>query len=349
MRYVPLGRTGMQVSRYCLGTMMFGEVGNPDHEECERMVRTALDAGVNVVDTADMYGAGESEEIVGRALKGRRDDVILATKVHFPTTEGPNQGGNSRRWITRAVEASLGRLQTDWLDLYQVHRPDETTDIEETLAVMSDLVSAGKVRAFGSSTFPAHDIVEAEHVATRMGRGRFRTEQPPYSLLARGAEAEVFPLAQRYGMGVLVWSPLAFGFLTGRYRSSGTWDSATGRPALRPSNFDPGDATTRAKLAVVDQLLEVATDVGCTLPELAIAFTLSHPAVTCTIIGPRTPAQLTATLAGAGLVLDNAVLDRLDAIVAPGRDVYDPRRGQLTASLREPEARRLPSHLRGAA
>ena len=215
------------------------------------MVRSALDAGVNVVDTADMYGAGESEEIVGRALKGRRDDVILATKVHFPTTEGPNQGGNSRRWITRAVEASLGRLQTDWLDLYQVHRPDETTDIEETLAVMSDLVSAGKVRAFGSSTFPAHDIVEAQHVATRMGRGRFRTEQPPYSLLARGAEAEVFALSQRYGMGVLVWSPLAFGFLTGRYRSSGTWDSATGRPALRPTNFDPGDATTRAKLAVV--------------------------------------------------------------------------------------------------
>jgi aryl-alcohol dehydrogenase-like predicted oxidoreductase len=203
--------------------MMFGTVGgtavgNPDHDDCIRIVHAALDRGINFVDTADMYSAGESEQIVGAALQGRRDDVVLATKVHFPMGEGPGRSGNSRRWIVRAVEDSLRRLQTDWIDVYQIHRPDESTDIEETLSVLSDLVHQGKIRAFGCSTFPAHHIVDAHAVAERRGLLRFRTEQPPYSLLARGIEESVLPLCQRYGMGVLTWSPLAFGFLTGEPR-----------------------------------------------------------------------------------------------------------------------------------
>ena len=190
MRYRVLGGTGIEVSVHCLGTMMFGAVGNPDHDDCVRIIHAALDQGINFVDTADMYSAGESEEIVGKALRGRRDDVVLATKVHFPMGEGRNRGGNSRRWIVREVEESLRRLGTDWIDLYQVHRPDPTTDIEETLSVLTDLVRQGKIRAFGCSTFPAEEIVEAHHVAERRGLHRFRTEQPPYSLLARGIETD---------------------------------------------------------------------------------------------------------------------------------------------------------------
>src|SRR5215469_12091590 len=220
MNYRILGGTGIEVSAYCLGTMMFGAVGNPDHGECVRVIHAALGAGINVVDTADMYGepSGETEEIVGTALKGRRDDVVLATKVHFPMGEGRNRSGNSRRWIVFEVEESLRRLQTDWIDLYQIHRPDPATDIEETLSALTDLVHAGKIRAFGCSTFPAHEIVEAYHVAERRGLLRFRAEQPPYSLLARGIESAVLPACQRLGMGVLTWSPLAGGFLSGRYR-----------------------------------------------------------------------------------------------------------------------------------
>jgi Aldo/keto reductase family len=193
MRYRILGGTGIEVSAYCLGTMMFGAlggaaVGNPDHDECIRIINAALDRGINFIDTADMYSAGECEQITGSALRGRRDDVILATKGHFALDDGRGHGGNSRRWIIRAVEDSLRRLQTDWIDLYQIHRPDESTDIEETLSVLSDLVHQGKIRAFGCSSFPAHHIVEAYAVASRCGLLRFRTEQPPYSLLARGIE-----------------------------------------------------------------------------------------------------------------------------------------------------------------
>ena len=218
MRYRTLGGTGIEVSVHCLGAMMFGAVGNPDRDECVRIIHAALDQGVNFVDTADMYSAGESEEIVGRALRGRRDQVVLATKVHFQMGEGRNRSGNSRRWILTEVEESLKRLQTEWIDLYQVHRPDEFTDIEETLSVLGDLVRDGKIRAFGCSTFPAEQIVEAHWVAERRGLPRLRTEQPPYSLLARGVETSVLPVCQRYGMGVLTWSPLASGFLSGRYR-----------------------------------------------------------------------------------------------------------------------------------
>ncbi|MER5335256.1 aldo/keto reductase [Micromonospora sp. NPDC002717] len=349
MRYRVLGGTGIEVSVHALGTMMFGAVGNPDHDDCVRIIHAALDRGVNLVDTADMYSAGESERIVGRALRGRRDDVVLATKVHFPMGEGRNRGGNSRRWILRAVEDSLRRLDTDWIDLYQVHRPDHTTDIEETLGVLSDLVRAGTIRAFGCSTFPAEEIVEAQHVAERRGLGRFRTEQPPYSILARGIEADVLPVCQRYGMGVLVWSPLASGFLSGRYRHGRPVDLAAGRPALTPARFDPSIPGNAAKYQAVERLVELAGEVGCSLPELAVAFTVAHPAVTSTILGPRTMEQLDGLLAGAALTLDDAALDRIDEIVPPGTDLYAPDGVWRPPALTDPARRRRPTADRPAA
>ncbi|MFG3417232.1 aldo/keto reductase [Micromonospora sp. NPDC049460] len=349
MRYRVLGGTGIEVSVHALGTMMFGAVGNPDHDDCVRIIHAALDRGVNLVDTADMYSAGESERIVGRALRGRRDDVVLATKVHFPMGEGRNRGGNSRRWILRAVEDSLRRLDTDWIDLYQVHRPDHTTDIEETLGVLSDLVRAGTIRAFGCSTFPAEEIVEAQHVAERRGLGRFRTEQPPYSILARGIEADVLPVCQRYGMGVLVWSPLASGFLSGRYRHGRPVDLAAGRPALTPARFDPSIPGNAAKYQAVERLVELAGDVGCSLPELAVAFTVAHPGVTSAILGPRTMEQLDGLLASAALTLDDATLDRIDEIVPPGTDLYAPDGVWRPPALTDPARRRRPTADRPAA
>ncbi|MEU1128670.1 aldo/keto reductase [Streptomyces sp. NPDC005900] len=349
MRHRVLGGTGIEISPYCLGTMMFGAVGNADHDDCVRIVHAALDEGINFVDTADMYSAGESETIVGKALKGRRDDVVLSTKFHFPMGEGPNQGGNSRRWIVRAVEDSLRRLGTDWIDLYQVHRPDPATDIEETLSALTDLVRQGKIRAFGCSTFPAEEIVEAYHVADRRGLQRFRTEQPPYSLLARGIEKHVLPVAQRLGMGVLTWSPLASGFLTGRYRKGQALDLSSGRPTLHPGRFDPAAPLTAAKLEAVERLVAVAEEVGCSLPELATAFPLAHPAVTSVIIGPRTMEQLRATLKGASVALDDAALDRIDEIVPPGTDVYPPDGVWAPRSLTTPALRRRPADSRPAA
>ncbi|MFG1911049.1 aldo/keto reductase [Kribbella sp. NPDC048928] len=321
MRYRTLGATGIEVSTHCLGAMMFGAVGNPDHDDCIRIIHAALDRGINFVDTADMYSAGESEEIVGKALKDRRDDVVLATKVHFPLTEGRNRSGNSRRWITRAVDDSLRRLGTDWIDLYQVHRPDHTTDIEETLWVLSDLVSAGKIRAFGCSAFPAEDIVEAYHVSGDRGYGRFRTNQPPYSMLARGIERSVLPTCRRLGMGVLTYSPLAFGFLSGKIRRNGSLDGSA-RAALAPARFDPALPANAAKYDAVEQLVEVADGIGTTLPELALAFVTSHPAVTSVISGPRTMEQLEGLVTAADLTLDDKTLDRIDEIVAPGTDTY---------------------------
>ncbi|MEU5941736.1 aldo/keto reductase [Micromonospora sp. NPDC047548] len=349
MRYRVLGRTGIQVSVQCLGTMMFGSVGNPDHDDCAGIIHAALDQGINFVDTADMYSAGESEAIVGKALRGRRDDVVLATKVHFPMGEGPNRGGNSRRWIVREVEESLRRLGTDWIDLYQVHRPDSTTDIEETLSVLTDLVRQGKIRAFGCSTFPAEQIVEAHHVAERRGLHRFRTEQPPYSLLARKIETDLLPVTQRYGMGVLTWSPLASGVLTGRYRKGQPVDLSTGRAALTPARFDPAIEENVRKLGVVEQLIELASKIGCTLPELALAFPVAHPAVTSVIIGPRTMEQLDAALKGAALTLDDAMLDRIDEIVPPGTDMYQADGAWRQPALTDPALRRRPLSDRAAA
>ncbi|MER7762039.1 aldo/keto reductase [Streptomyces sp. NPDC097619] len=349
MRYRHLGGTGIEVSAYCLGTMMFGSVGNPDHEDSVRIIHTALDAGINFVDTADMYSSGESEVITGKALKGRRDQVVLATKGHFPLAEGPNRGGNSRRHLINAVEDSLRRLDTDWIDLYQVHRFDPHTDLEETLGVLGDLVTAGKIRAFGSSTFPAEEIERAQHVADRRGLRRFRTEQPPYSLLARGIEKHVLPTCRRHGMGVLAWSPLASGFLTGKYRQGRELDLSSGRPTVMPHRFDPALPVTAAKLAVVEELVALAEELGSTLPELAHAFPASHPDVTSVIIGPRTMEQLTDSLKGAALVLDDAVLDRIDEIVEPGTDVYPPDGAWRLPSLRDPAGRRRPLTDRAAA
>ncbi|MQM24750.1 aldo/keto reductase [Glycomyces albidus] len=337
MQYAPLGRTGMTVSRYALGTMMFGSVGNTDHDECVKIVHTALEAGINFVDTADMYSTGESERIVGKALRGRREAVILATKGHFGLEEGLNRSGNSRRHLLNAVNASLRRLGTDWIDLYQVHRPDWSTDLEETLGVLTDLVREGKIRAFGCSTFPAHELVESHRVAETRGLMRFRTEQPPYNLLARGIERDVLPVAERWGMGVLTWSPLGFGFLTGHHR---TGAAASARARLRPAWFDPENPQVARKLAVAEELAQVADDLGRPLPALATAFPLAHRAVTSVITGVRTLEQLRATLEHVDLVLDDAVLDRLDAIVPPGTDVYDPQSPMPLPWLTDPALRR---------
>ncbi|WP_152365793.1 aldo/keto reductase [Microlunatus speluncae] len=342
MRYRRLGGTGIEVSSYCLGAMMFGSEGNPDHDECIGMIHTALDAGINFIDTADAYGGdnGESEEIVGAALEGRRDEVVLATKVHFPMSDRPNHQGNSRLWITRAVEDSLRRLRTDRIDLYQVHRPDPHTDIEETLSVLSDLVHQGKIRAFGCSTFPVEEIVEAHRAAADHGLLRFRTEQPPYSILTRGIERTILPLAHRYRMGVLTWGPLGWGFLTGRIRRGEAIDLTTGRARHAPDRFNPDLPENQRKLDAVEELITLADELGCTLPQLAVAFPLAHPAVSSVILGPRTPEQLDGLLAGAELTLDDATLDRIDEIVPPGTDLID-----LTwkpPSLTDPTLRRRP-------
>ncbi|MEV6310845.1 aldo/keto reductase [Streptomyces sp. NPDC051840] len=314
MKYRTLGRTGIKVSPYCLGAMMFGAVGNPDHEDSVRIIHKALDAGINFVDTADAYSRGESEEIVGKALKGRRDHVVLATKAHLPMGDDPNQRGNSRRWIVRALEDSLRRLGTDHVDLFQMHRPDPDTDVEETLSALTDLVRAGKVRAIGSSTFPASAIVEAQWVSERRGLERFRAEQPPYSILNRAIEREVLPLCERYGMGALVWSPLAGGLLTGRYRKGRTADT-------HRSAFGFKHMSDERRLDAVEQLVIVAEEAGMPLTHMATTFAIAHPGVTSAIIGPRTADHLDDLLAGAETVLDDAVLDRIDAVVAPGTDV----------------------------
>ncbi|NUR88457.1 MAG: aldo/keto reductase [Nonomuraea sp.] len=349
MNYRTLGGTGIEVSAYCLGTMAFGSFGNPDGQECARVIDTALDHGINFVDTADVYSQGEAEEIVGAALKGRRDDVVLGTKCHFPMGEGRNRGGNSRRWIMTAVEDSLRRLGTDWIDLYQIHHPDPRTDVEETLSALSDLVHQGKIRAFGCSSFPVEQIVEAHWLAERRGFLRFRTEQPPYSILARGIEAAVLPACRRLGMGVLTWSPLAWGFLSGRYRRGKPVDLGAGRSALAPARFDPDLPENAAKFDAVESLAEVADELGCSLPQLAVAFAAAHPGVTSVILGPRTLGQLTSLLDGASLVLDDDVMDRIDAIVPPGTNVYEPEDVYRPAALTDAALRRRPLATRAAA
>jgi aryl-alcohol dehydrogenase-like predicted oxidoreductase len=342
MQYRSLGRTGIQVSPYALGAMMFGAGGNPDHDDAIRIIHTALDAGINFVDTADRYSDGESEEIVGKALKGRRDNIVLATKVHGPMGDDPNQRGNSRRWIMTEVENSLRRLQTDHIDLYQIHRPDPDTDIEETLSALSDLIRSGKVRAIGSSTMPASDIVEAQWVAERRGLARFRTEQPPYSILNRGIEAEVLPVVQRYGMGALVWSPLAKGMLTGRIRRDQETDL---RRAARFTNF-----RDEARIDAVEKLIPLAAEAGLPLTHLAIAFAIAHPGVTSAIIGPRTMEQLDDLLAGVDVRLSDEILDQIDEIVPPGTDVGAPdASAYLPPALLRPGLRRRPEGQRAAA
>ena len=293
-------------------------MGQPaDHEDSIRIIHRALDAGINFIDTADVYSGGESEEIVGKALAGRRDEIVLATKFHGRMGDGPNRSGNSRRWIMQAVEDSLRRLQTDWIDLYQVHRPEPAIDIDETLGALTDLVRAGKVRYFGSSTFPPHEIVEAQWTAERRGRERFVCEQPPYSLLVRGVERDVLPACQRYGMGVISWSPLAGGWLSGRYRKDQALPDST-RSARLPWRYDMSLPENQRKLDAADALARLAEEAGLTMVHLAVAFAINHPAVTAAIIGPRTIDQLESQLGALEVELDEGILDRIDEIVPPG-------------------------------
>lgn len=340
-----LGRTGVQVSAYCLGTMMLGRWGNRDHDDGERIIHAALDAGINFVDTADVYSAGESEEIVGKALRSRRDEVVLATKFHGRMGEGPNDRGNSRLWIMRAVEGSLRRLGTDHIDLYQVHRPDPNTDLEETLGALTDLVRQGKIRYAACSTFPAWQVVESHWISERRGLERFVCEQPPYSIFVRHAERDLFPVACRYGMGVIVWSPLNGGWLAGRYRRGQDVpaDSRAERYKARGrlhDRFDLQRDPPQRKLDLVEDLAKVADQAGLSLPRLAIAFSLAHPAVTSTIIGPRTMDQLEELMAGADTQLDGDSLDAIDEAVPPGTTIDEADRGWEEPWMRSQERRR---------
>jgi aryl-alcohol dehydrogenase-like predicted oxidoreductase len=341
MRYRSLGTTGVKVSPLCLGAMMFGTMGNPDHDDCVRIVHRALDAGINFIDTADVYSAGESETIVGKALKGRRDNVVLATKLHAPMGSDPNEMGNSRRWIVREVENSLRRLGTDRIDIYQIHRPEPGTDIDDTLSALSDLVHQGKVNYLGSSTFPAEAIVEAQWNAERRGHERFRVEQPPYSIFVRGIEASVLPTCEKYGMGVIPWSPLNGGFLTGRYRL-GEPQPQTGRSARMPERFDPERPAVQRKLALIPELEKIAADAGISLTHLAIAFTLAHPAITSAIIGPRTMEQFDGLIGCGDIALDDDTLDRIDKLVPPGTNTSRAEAGWVPPAIEQSWRRRRP-------
>ncbi len=338
MELRPLGRTGVQVSSLCLGAMMFGEWGTKEHDESIRIIHRAFDAGINFIDTADVYSAGESEEIVGKALAGRRDEVVLATKFHMPMGEDPNRRGNGRRWIVAEVEDSLRRLRTDWIDLYQVHRYDPAVDLEVTLSALTDLVRAGKIRYFGHSTWPVSAIVEAQWTAERRALERPWTEQPPYSILTRGIERDVLPTLERYGYGVLSYSPLAGGWLSGRWRT-GVGQPSSSRARRLPERFDVSTPANRRKLKAADALAQLAEQAGISLVELAIAFVLRHPAVTAAIIGPRTMAHLESQLPAANVHLDDDVLDAVDAVVAPGVTVNPADDGWVPPAL-TPAARR---------
>ncbi|GAA1441527.1 aldo/keto reductase [Leifsonia poae] len=339
MDYRPLGRTGVQVSPLCLGAMMFGPWGNDDRADSIRIIHRALDAGINFVDTADVYSNGVSEEIVGEALQGRRDDVVLATKFFMPMSDDANQRGGSRRWIIREVENSLRRLDTDYIDLYQVHRPSPDTDVEETLGALTDLVRQGKIRYIGSSSYSASQIVEAQWASRERNLERFVTEQPPYSILVRGIEEDVLPTIQRHGMGSLTYSPLGGGWLSGRWRKdAASTPTSSARPSAR---FDMSNPANQRKLDIVEELALLAEQAGLALIELAIAFVITHPAVTAAIVGPRTMEQLESYLPATEVVLTADVLDRIDQLVAPGVTV-NPEDNSYGAAELTPAARRRP-------
>jgi aryl-alcohol dehydrogenase-like predicted oxidoreductase len=341
MEHRQLGRTGVSVSKLCLGAMMFGDWGNKDHDDSIRIIDRALDAGINFIDTADVYSHGESEEIVGKALAGgKRDNVVLATKAWGQMGDDPNHRGVSRRWIMQEVENSLRRLNTDWIDLYQIHRYEPDTDIEETLGALTDLVHQGKVRYIGHSTFPPSAIVEAQWAARDRRLQRYATEQPPYSILVRGVEAEVLPTCERYGMGVIPWSPLAGGWLTGRYRRNADIPAPTSAARQRlTARYDLSLPANQRKLDAAEQLAQLADEAGIPLIQLAIAFVANHPAVTAPIIGPRTMEQLESQLPAADIVLDRSLLDRIDEIVPPGTNINPADGGWANPAL-EPAARR---------
>ncbi|HVT64170.1 MAG TPA: aldo/keto reductase [Mycobacteriales bacterium] len=339
MQMRTLGRTGVKVSPLCLGAMMFGAWGEPDHNESIRIIDRALDAGINFIDTADMYSSGESEEVVGKALKNKRDSVVLATKFHGAMSFDPNEQGNSRRWIVKEVENSLRRLQTDYIDLYQVHRPSPETDIDETLAALTDLIRAGKVRYIGTSTYPAHEVVEAQFIARERGRERFVCEQPPYSLLVRGIERDLLPVAEQYGMGVIPWSPLAGGWLSGKWRKDGS-DNESRRAVLLPDRYDLSIPGNQRKLDAADALANLADKHGMSLIHMAIGFVINHPAVTSAILGPRTMEHLESQLGAADIVLTDEILDAIDEIVPPGVTLHDADRGYDPPAITDAARRR---------
>lgn len=339
--YRLLGTTGLRVSPLTLGAMMFGRIGNPDHDDSIRIIHRALEAGVNVIDTADVYSRGESEEIVGKALRGRRDDVILATKVHGAMSDGdPNQQGNSRRWVIKEVENSLRRLDTDYIDLYQLHRPRPDTDIDDTLSALSDLVHQGKVRYIGTTTFLPSQVVEAQWVAERRHRERPVTEQAPYSILAREVERDLLPTAQKYGLGVLPWSPLAGGWLSGRYRRGEVSTHTSSRLDRQPARHSHDLPENALKLEAVHALQDLADQAGVSLIHLALAFVLEHPAVSSAIIGPRTMEHLESQLDVTKVSLSRDVLDRIDEIVPPGTTLNEADRGYAPPALTEAALRR---------
>jgi len=343
MKTRSLGSTGLKVSPLCLGAMMFGGWGNPDHDDSIRIIHSAIDAGINFIDTADVYSQGESEEIVGKAIKGRRDELVIATKVHGQMGKDPNQQGNSRRWIMQEVDDSLRRLDTDHIDLYQIHRPDPSIDIDETLGALTDLVHQGKVRYIGSSTFPGSAIVEAQWVAEKRGRQRFVCEQPPYSILVRGVEAEVLPICQKYDMGVIPWSPLAGGWLSGKWRVGA--ENLTSRRAERiPGRYDLSDPGNQRKLEAADALAVLAGEAGMSLIHLALAFVINHPAVTAAIIGPRTGDHLVSQIGAADITLPDDVLDRIDEIVPPGTNLAAADGGYVPPAIASAWRRRRPHH-----
>jgi aryl-alcohol dehydrogenase-like predicted oxidoreductase len=319
---------------------MFGAWGETDHEAATRIIHRALDAGINFIDTADVYSRGESEEIVGKALAdGRRESVVLATKFHGTMGDDPNQAGNSRRWIMQEVEASLRRLRTDWIDLYQVHRWDPWTDHDETLGALSDLVAQGKVRYIGSSTYPAAQIVKAQWVAREHDHQRFVCEQPPYSILARGIEADVLPTCREFGMGVIPWSPLGGGWLSGRWRK-GSGELSSRRAAMIPQRYDLSIPANQAKLEAAEALAQLAEESGVSLIHMSLAFVIRHPAVTAAIIGPRTMEQLDSQLGAVETQLDTALLDRIDEIVAPGTTINPTDAGWTNPALAAAARRR---------
>ncbi|MEU5381615.1 MULTISPECIES: aldo/keto reductase [unclassified Streptomyces] len=338
MQYRTLGRTGVQVSSLALGAMNFGAIGRTTQDEATAIVDAALEGGINLIDTADMYGRGESEEMVGKAIAGRRDDIVLATKAGMPMSDEPNHRGASRRWLVAELDSSLRRLGVDHVDLYQIHRWDPTTGDEETLSALTDLQRAGKIRYFGSSTFPAHRIVEAQWAAREHRLGRYVTEQPSYSILQRGIETHVLPVTEQYGLGVLAWSPLASGWLTGAIREGR--DITTSRSTFMPERFDTSLPANRARLDAVEQLAAIADEAGLSMIQLALGFVTAHPAVTCALVGPRTLDHLHTQLAAADTVLGPDVLDAIDAVVAPGTDLAAHEKYDTPPALLDPSLRR---------
>lgn len=338
MQYRTLGRTGVQVSSLSLGAMNFGKLGGTTQEEVNGLIGVALDSGINLINTADVYSQGQSEEMVGKAIAGRRDDVVLATTVGLPMGAEPSHQGSSRRWLLAELDNSLRRLGVDHVDLYQIHRWDPSTSDEETLSTLTDLQRAGKIRYFGTSTFPAYRLVEAQWAAREHHLSRYVTEQPSYSILQRGIETHVLPVAEQYGLGVLAWSPLASGWLSGAIREGQA--VTTSRAAFMPQRFDTTIASNRAKMDAVEQLAQVAEDAGLTMIQLALGFVTAHPGVTSAIIGPRTLEHLDSQLAAADTVLSTDVLDAIDAIVAPGVDLAGHEKNDAPPALLDPSLRR---------